>query len=76
VVDLHAALDQEFFDVAIGQAEPEVPANRDDDDLGWEAETGEGGARSAEREQGLGGGFSCQQSHGSDTVTANATVPF
>jgi hypothetical protein len=31
--------------------------------------------RSAELEQGLGGGFSCQQSHGSDTVTANATVP-
>jgi hypothetical protein len=29
----------------------------------------------AERKRGLGGGISCQQSHGSDTTTANATVP-
>jgi hypothetical protein len=34
VVDLDAAFGEEFLDVAIGQAEPEVPANREHDDLG------------------------------------------
>jgi hypothetical protein len=45
VVDLHAALGQELLDVAIGQAKAEVPADCDDDDVGWEAEAGEGGLR-------------------------------
>ena len=44
MVDLDAALGEEFFDVAVGQAEAQVPANRDDDHLRREAEAGEGGA--------------------------------
>jgi hypothetical protein len=43
VVDLDAALGKELLDVAIGQAEAQVPADRQDDHLGWEPETGEGG---------------------------------
>jgi hypothetical protein len=43
VVDLDAALGQELFDVAIRQAEAEVPADRDDDHVGREAEAGESG---------------------------------
>ena len=41
VVDLYATLSQQFLDVAVGQAEAQVPANRHDDDIGWEAEAGE-----------------------------------
>jgi hypothetical protein len=44
VVDLDATLGEQFLDVAMGQAEAQVPANRDHD-VGWEAETGEGGPR-------------------------------
>jgi hypothetical protein len=42
VVDLDAALGEEFFDVLVGQAEPQVPADRQGDDLGREAVPGEG----------------------------------
>ncbi len=45
VVDLDAAFSEQFLDVAVGQAEAQVPADRDDDDVGWEAEAGEGGLR-------------------------------
>jgi hypothetical protein len=45
VVDLDAALGQEFLDVAVGQAEAQVPADSDDDDVGRKAEAGEGRAR-------------------------------
>jgi hypothetical protein len=38
MVDLDAALGEEFFDVAVGQAEAQLPADRNDDDIGWEAE--------------------------------------
>ncbi|GAB3832564.1 hypothetical protein GCM10027610_024920 [Dactylosporangium cerinum] len=41
VVDLDTALEEEFFDVAIGQAIPQVPANRDHDHLRREPEPGE-----------------------------------
>jgi hypothetical protein len=41
VVDLDAAFDQQFFNVAVGQVEPQVPPNRDDDHLGREPEPGE-----------------------------------
>jgi hypothetical protein len=43
VVDLNAALDEELLDVAVGQAEPQVPAHREDDYLGWKPEASEGG---------------------------------
>jgi hypothetical protein len=41
VVDLDAAFDQQFLNVAIGQVEPQIPADRDDDDLRREPEPGE-----------------------------------
>jgi hypothetical protein len=45
VVNLDTPLGEEFLDVAVGQAEAQVPADGDDDDLGWEPEAGEGGPR-------------------------------
>jgi hypothetical protein len=45
VVDLDPALGEELFDVAVGQAEAQVPADREDDDIRWEAEAGKGGPR-------------------------------
>ena len=39
VVDLHAAFGEQFLDVAVGEAETEVPADRQDDHVGWEAES-------------------------------------
>jgi len=41
VVDLDAALGQQLLDVAVGEPEPEVPADRHDDHIGREAEAGE-----------------------------------
>jgi hypothetical protein len=46
VVDLDPTLGEELRDVAIRQAEVEIPADRQHDDVGWEAEAGEGGTRS------------------------------
>ncbi len=42
VIDLDAAFGQELFDVPVGQAEPQVPADRQRDDFGREAVPGEG----------------------------------
>ena len=42
VVDLDTSLGEQLFDVAIGQAVARVPADRKDDDVGWEAEAREG----------------------------------
>jgi hypothetical protein len=42
VVDLDAALSQKFLYIAIGQPEAQIPADRQHDDVGWEAEAGEG----------------------------------
>jgi hypothetical protein len=36
VVDLDAAFGEQFFDVAEGQAETQVPADRQHDHVGWE----------------------------------------
>ena len=36
-IDLDAALGEEFFDVAVGQAKAQVPADREHHHLGWEA---------------------------------------
>jgi hypothetical protein len=41
VVDPDAALGQQLLDVAVGEPEPEVPADRHNDHIGWEAEAGE-----------------------------------
>src|SRR4029450_5548523 len=45
VVDLDAAFGEQFFDVAVGQAVAQVPADRHQDRLGWEADPGERRAR-------------------------------
>jgi hypothetical protein len=42
VVDLDPPLGEELFDVAVGQAEPQVPPDRQGDDLRWEPVPGEG----------------------------------
>jgi hypothetical protein len=41
VVDLDAALGQELLDVSVGKTEPQVPADRQGDDLGREPVPGE-----------------------------------
>jgi hypothetical protein len=45
VVDLDPALGEQLFDVAVGQAEAQVPPNRQHNYIRREAEPGEGGAR-------------------------------
>jgi hypothetical protein len=45
VVNLDTPLDEKFLDVAIREAEAQVPADRDDDNLRWEPEAGEDGPR-------------------------------
>jgi len=42
VVDIDTALRQEFLDIPVGQAEAQVPADRQGDDIGREAITSEG----------------------------------
>ena len=42
MVDLDAALGQQLLDVPVGQPEAQIPADRYDNDIGWEAEAGEG----------------------------------
>jgi hypothetical protein len=42
VVDLDPAVGEQLLDVAIGQPEAQVSANRQHDHLGWKAEAGEG----------------------------------
>jgi len=44
VVDLDPSLGEELFDVPIGKAEPQVPPDRQGDDLGREPEPSEGRA--------------------------------
>jgi hypothetical protein len=45
VIDLDTALSEQVLDIAVGQAEAQVPTDGDDDHVGWEAEAGEGGPR-------------------------------
>jgi len=42
VIDLDPALGQELLDVAVGQAEPQAPPDRQRDDFAREAVPGEG----------------------------------
>jgi hypothetical protein len=37
VIDVDAALSEEFLQVPIGQGIPQVPANRQQDDVRWES---------------------------------------
>jgi hypothetical protein len=41
MLDLDTAFEQQFLDIAVGEVVAQVPADRDDDHLGWEAEPGE-----------------------------------
>ena len=47
MVHLDTPLGEELLDVAVGQAEAQVSADRQHNHIGWEAEAGEGGARRA-----------------------------
>jgi hypothetical protein len=72
MVDLDAPLGEEFLDIAIGQAEAQVPADGDDDHIGREAESGEGGPRDWSGARAAG---SHASSLAAQRVTANATAP-
>jgi hypothetical protein len=49
MVDLDAAFGEQLLDVAVRQRETQVPAHREDDHLGWEAEASEGRSRDGSR---------------------------
>lgn len=59
MVDLDAALGEQLFDIAVGQPEPQVPADGQDDDIAWKVEAGERKACNAVK---AGGKFAWQQS--------------
>jgi len=61
------------LDVAVGQAEAQVPADRNDNDVGREAEAGQGVAEALEYSEF--GEFSCRPSGCSRAGTATTTVP-
>jgi hypothetical protein len=48
MIDLEPTIRQ-LFDVAVGEPEPQIPAHREDDDLGWEPEALERRARDGYR---------------------------
>ena len=74
VVNLNAAFDQELLDVAVGQAEAQVPADREHNYIGWGS-----GSRRRPSAQGSTGGtgewFSWLECQRPDHLTANATEP-
>jgi hypothetical protein len=41
VVDFDAPFAEQLLDVAVGEAEAQVPVDRDDNDIGWEPEASE-----------------------------------
>jgi hypothetical protein len=45
VVDLDAAFDHQFLDIAVGQVVSQVPPDRHHDHVGGEPEAAEGGLR-------------------------------
>ena len=73
MVHFDAAFGEQLFDVAVGEAKAQVPADRQHDHIRREAETGEGRPW-----DGIGGGrgeFSYPQSGCSGLLTADATAP-
>ena len=73
MIHLDPALGEELFDVAEGQAEAQVPADSDDDDIGREPESGEaerGGIDGRERSAIL-----MTESHRTRRFTVNAPEP-
>ena len=73
VVDFDAAFGEQFFDVAEGQAETQVPADRQHDHLGREAEASEGRSRAGSRARAAGSHDNSLPTQGS--LAADATVP-
>ena len=73
VIDLDPALREELFDVSVGKSEPQVPPDRQGDDLRREPEPSEG------RGRGWTGARVPVRSHGASLpdadASANATVP-
>ena len=74
VVDLHAAFGQQLLHVAVRQREAQIPAHRQHDHIGREAEA-------SERRPCDSGGAGTASSHGGslpapDSIAAAATVPF
>jgi hypothetical protein len=49
MVDFDAAFGEQLLDVAVGEPEAQVPADRQDDHVWWEAEAGEGSVGNASR---------------------------
>jgi hypothetical protein len=45
VVDLDTPLGEQLLDISVGQAEAQIPADGEHDDVGWEAEAGKGRSR-------------------------------
>jgi hypothetical protein len=54
VVDLDPALGKQLLDIAVGEAEAQIPAHREDDDVWREAEPGEGGVGDGRRAKAAG----------------------
>jgi fluoroquinolone transport system permease protein len=73
VVDLDTAFGEQFFDVPVGEAETQVPADRQHDHLGREAEASEGRSRDGSRARAAGSHDSSLPTQGS--LAADATVP-
>ncbi len=67
VVDLDAALGEQLLDVAVRQTEAQIPADRQDDHVGWEAEAGEGRPRNGSRAR--------ASSHASSVATRAPSQP-
>ena len=44
MVHLDTTLGEQLLDIAVGQAEAQLPADRPHDDIRWEAEAGQGGS--------------------------------
>jgi hypothetical protein len=64
---LDAALSEQFLDITVGQGVAQVPADREDDHVGREAETGEGGPGGGSRTR-------AASSH-TDSLTARSQSP-
>jgi hypothetical protein len=73
VVDLDAAFGEQLLDVAVRQRETQVPADRQHDHLGREAEGGEGRSRDSSRARAAGSHDTGLPARG--TLTADATPP-
>jgi hypothetical protein len=72
VVDLDPAFGDQLLNVAVGQAEAQVPAHCEHDHIGRDRNPANADRASG---AGRGGGFSCRQPRRSRLVIANATVP-